>query len=117
MRLVQSCLDKQLIDRRGRKIGRVDGIVLSVSRGARPRVAWIEVGAVTRARRLHPRIARWVAAWSRRWGAAREEPYRIPFERVTVKGIEALAALDADDTPALAWERRLRRLVRRIPGA
>ncbi len=117
MHLVRSCLDKQLIDRRGRKMGRVDGIVLSVAAGARPRVAWIEVGAVARARRLHPRIGRWVAAWSRRFGAMREDPYRVPFERVTVKGVEALAAVDADGTPALAWERRLRRLVQWIPGA
>jgi hypothetical protein len=118
VRLVESCLDKQLIDRRGRKMGRVDGIVLTVAAGARPRVAYVEIGAVARARRLHPTIARWVAAWSRRWGAMRENPYRLSFDRVVVEGVNVLAAVDAEATPALAWERVLRRvIVKRIPGA
>jgi hypothetical protein len=118
MRLVQACLDKQLVDRHGQKIGRVDGIVLTSAPGARPRVAFVEVGAVTRARRLHPRFARWIAALVRRWQPTREDPWRIPFAAVTVHGIEARVAVDGERTPALAVERWLRRtIVQRIPGA
>lgn len=117
MRLVGECLDKQLIDRHGRKMGRVDGIVLSLTSGARARVAWIEIGAVARARRLHPRIGRWVAACARRFGAMREDPYRVSFDRVIVQGVTAVVAVEAEETPALAWERILRRIVERIPGA
>jgi hypothetical protein len=116
MRLVAECLDKQLRDRRGRAMGRVDGVVLALRAGARPHVAAIEVGAVTRARRLSARLGRWMAARARR-RAGDEDPYRIPFERVVVERIEARVGIDADDTPVLAWERRLRALVMRIPGA
>jgi len=118
MRLVQSCLDKQLIDRHGRKMGRVDGIVLTVTSGARPRVAYVEIGAVTRARRVHPRLAQWVAALARRFGAMPENPYRLSFDRIVVEGVEAVVAVEAEETPALAWERVLRRtIVDRLPGA
>jgi hypothetical protein len=58
-----------------------------------------------------------MAARVRRRGGAAEDPYRIPFERVVVQGIEVTVGVEADDTPALAWEHRLRAIVARIPGA
>jgi hypothetical protein len=116
MQLVKNCLDKQLIDHHQRRMGRIDGIVLEIGSG-RPRVAWIEVGSVARARRLHPGISRLAAALARRFGAMPRNPWRLAFAHVTVAGIEALAAVDAEKTPASAWERWLRRIVRRIPGA
>ena len=70
MNLVRDCLDKQLRDREGRKMGRVDGLVMELDGEAQPRVTFIEVGAVAQAARLHPRLGRWVAALARRWGRA-----------------------------------------------
>jgi hypothetical protein len=80
-------------------------------------VAWVEIGSVARASRIHPRLARFVAALSRRVGVTRANPWRLSFSQVTVAGIRALAAVDADTTPASAWERRLRRVILHIPGA
>ena len=57
MDLIRDCLDKQLSDRHGRKMGKVDGLVMQIEKGQQPRIAYIEVGAVTQARRLHPRLA------------------------------------------------------------
>src|ERR687886_565128 len=57
MDVIRDVLDKQLIDRNNQKMGKVDGIVMVLREGERPRIAYIEVGAVALARRLHPRLA------------------------------------------------------------
>src|SRR5919108_461534 len=64
VRLTHDVLDSQLMDREGRPCGKVDGIVLVVGEhGTPPRVVALEVGALTLARRLHPRLARWLMRW------------------------------------------------------
>ena len=118
MDIVRDCLDKQLVDREHHKVGRVDGIVIEFAEGERPRVAYVEVGAVAQARRLHAALGRLVARVSRRWGAMGENPYRIPFEQVVAADINVFVEFDAEGTPALAWERVLRsKIIGRIPGA
>jgi hypothetical protein len=62
MDLIRDVLDNQLVDRNGRKMGKVDGIAIELRENKPPRLAYIETGAPTLARRLHPRLARWVAA-------------------------------------------------------
>lgn len=117
--LVRDCLDKQLIDRNGRKMGRVDGIVMEFEKGERPpRVAFLEVGAVTGARRLNSRLAKWVERISKRWKIDRSDPFRIPWSKVVLSGIDVTVDVDAEETPALDWEKWLRRkIIGRIPGA
>jgi hypothetical protein len=61
LQLVHDVLDAQLIDRRKRKIGRVDSVVLSVEPGRAPRVAAILVGGPVRAQR----IGRWMILLAR----------------------------------------------------
>ena len=39
-------------------MGKVDGIVLELDDGQPPRLAYIETGATTLARRLHPRLGK-----------------------------------------------------------
>ena len=118
MELIRDCLDKQLIDRNGRKMGKVDGLVMSFEKSERPRVAFIEVGAVAQARRLHPRLAKWITRLSKKWRVDRSDPYRIPWSKVVVSGIDVTAGVDAEETPALAWEKWLRKnVIGRIPGA
>jgi sporulation protein YlmC with PRC-barrel domain len=115
--LVRDVLDKQLVDKRREKMGKVDGIVLEMRAGRPPRLAYVEVGPTTLARRLHPRLARWVEALERRWLRDGGRPYRIPWEKVAGKGVELHVDLYGDETPALAWERALRaRVVERLPG-
>jgi hypothetical protein len=108
--LVRDCLDKQLLDRRRRRIGRVDGIVVRTEARRRPRVVFVEVGARTRARRLPGCLARWMAAWT-------DAPDRLPFGRVQVERIEVIADVDADARSLFRWERRVRDWLSWIPGA
>jgi len=116
--LVRDCLDKQVVDQRGKYMGRVDGLVLEFEPGKQPRVAFIEIGAVAQARRLHPALGRLVQGISKWWNVCSEDPQRIAWSKLVAAAIEVIAAVDAEKEPALAWEKWLRRhIVSRIPGA
>ena len=62
---VRDVLDKQLRGRHRQRLGRVDGLVVELRDDEPPRLAYLELGAVTLARRLHPRLAGWVARLQR----------------------------------------------------
>jgi hypothetical protein len=118
MDLVRDVLDKQLHDRKLRNMGRVDGLIVELRDGDRPRVTHIEVGGTTLACRLSARLARWTMAWHRRWANDTPPSYRIPWSKVAEVGIDIDVALDGEQTPALAWERWLREhVIGRIPGS
>jgi sporulation protein YlmC with PRC-barrel domain len=118
MDLVRDCLDKQLVDRNGHKMGRVDGIVIEVGGGRRPTVSAIEVGSVCLASRLSQRFAGLVKTISKRCGVVPKDPFRLPWSKVVSSGIEVIAGVEAEKTPALAWELWLRKnIIARIPGA
>jgi hypothetical protein len=98
--MIRDVLDKQLVDRQQRKMGKVDGIVVEL-RDGKP-----------------PRLAQWLAALARRWGIGRGEPFRIPWSQVRDIGIDVEVDLDVEQTPVLAWERWLsKHVIGRIPGA
>jgi sporulation protein YlmC with PRC-barrel domain len=119
MDVIRDVLDKQLIDRHGRPMGKADGVIMEVEEGRQPRLAFIETGAVTQAARLSKRLAKWVEALVRRAGADREsERYRIPWSKLVVTGIDITVNVEAEETPAFTFERWLRsRVIGRIPGA
>ena len=111
MHLGRDVLDHQLLDRRKRKMGRVDGVVLEVTPGKPPRVTHLEIGGVTLAHRVHHRLGQWLARRGHR-------SYRIPWGRVRDVGIELLVEVGAEQTPAYAWEGWLREnIIARIPGS
>jgi hypothetical protein len=115
--LVRDLLDDQLVDRNHDPMGRVDGLILCVSEGRPPRVAWIESGIPLLAGRVHRRLGRWARAIARRWGLRHGRPARFPWAKVMRVGIETDLDLKADETPALAWEQwLLARVVRHIPS-
>ena len=117
MDLIRDVLDKQLIDNKLRKIGKVDGLIIVLDDEGPPRIVFIEVGVVTLARRLSRRFAALLEKLMRRFGIS-EEPCRIPWTDALVTGIDVFVPIDAKNTRALAWERWLnRRIIRRIPGA
>jgi sporulation protein YlmC with PRC-barrel domain len=107
--LIRDVLDNQLVDRNQRRIGKVDGIVIELVSGRPPVLKAIEAGWVTKARRLHPRIAGWIGRWSK--------PYRIPWKSIRDIGVDVEVDIDADKTPLLRFEKRLRKVLMRIPGA
>jgi sporulation protein YlmC with PRC-barrel domain len=111
-------LDQQVVDRKGELMGKVDGILLHLSPGKPPRVASLVIGGGTAARRLHPRFAAWLLRWRHRWGPTDDKPLEVPWSQVLKIGIDVKVDLDAEGTPALAWEHWVRdRLIGRIPGA
>ena len=118
MDLVRDVLDKQLTDRHGKAIGRIDGIVMRIDGRQQPRVTHIEAGAVTQAHRLHSRIGLWTERIAQRWGKMRPNPYRVVWSALSFKDRDVRADVDAATVPTLAWERWLRtHVIDRIPGA
>src|SRR5690242_11926448 len=74
--VIRDILDKQLVDARRRRIGKVDGLVLEARDDEPLRLAFIEVGAMTLGRRLHPRLERWAASIERWLGVGKGKPFR-----------------------------------------
>lgn len=117
MDVIRDVLDNQIVDRNQRKMGKVDGIVIECKDGEPPRLAYIEIGIPTLARRLHPQLQQWVAAVQSKWGAKQDKPFRIPFSKVRDVGIDVEVDVEAEETPALAYEQWLREhIIKRIPG-
>lgn len=118
MDIIRDVLDNQIVDRNQRNMGKVDGIVMELRDGEPPRLAYIEVGVTTLAGRLNPRLASWVAAMASKWGAKQSEPFRIPWSKVRDVGIDVEVDVEAQETPALAYEKWLSdRIITHIPGA
>jgi hypothetical protein len=115
--LCRDLLDKQLIDREGTEMGRVDGVLLELSEDSPPRVDSFELGFVVLAERVHP----WLLAlveWLRRWSVrstARQVVRWPAVEEVTERYIKL--NIDATQTPAFDWEKWLgARVVDHLPG-
>jgi hypothetical protein len=115
--LVRDVLDQAVVDRNGRPMGRVDGMVLDVRDGAPPRLASIAIGPVVLGQRLHPLIGRWVAAIEQACGIADARPVEIRMTDVTLAGDEVRADCAIGETAAAVVEQRVRGWIRRIPGA
>lgn len=115
MDLVRDVLDKEMVDRNGREMGRVDGVVLVVRKGAPPRVAAFEVGPAALAHRVCPLFGRWVAALEHGFGVDEGRPLRIPFRDVLNITDHVKVDRAFGETAAATIEQRLRRWVSSIP--
>ena len=116
--LVRDLLDKQMVDREKRHIGRIDGIVLHAAQGKQPRVTHIESGALVLARRLGPRWRRFAAFMTRHFGVRKEPVFRVPWKKVTNAGIDVHIDIDGTKSDAFAWEHWLDdHLIGRLPLA
>jgi hypothetical protein len=118
LHLFRDLLDKQLVDREERPLGKADGVVLEIRADEAPRLVAVEVGNAAMLRRIHPSLARFAALVARRLGVGTGEPMRIDPEALLRFGNDVKVDLDAPRTGAYAWERWLRRtLIDRIPGS
>lgn len=119
MELIRDLLDKQVVDRRQTKIGKVDGIVIQLRPDGQPRIVFVEIGAVSLARRLGPRMERLVSrVWGRLSGGKSRKPHRIPWSKVRDIGVDVEFDIDVRDTRIFAWQDWLRdKVICRIPGA
>ena len=117
LHLVRDLLDKQLIDGEGRRMGKVDGIVIHPRRGKPPRVLAVETGAAVLGARIHPGIGRRIERILRRLDRRAAEPVRVPMEKILHRGLDVQLDVDARKTSAMAMERWFaEKIVGRIPG-
>lgn len=115
--LVRDLLDQGLLDRHSRAMGRVDGLVLELVPGRAPRVAFIEIGAATLARRIHPGVERALNAVFAWFHGRLPRPVRVPVRRIHRLGVDVLLDVDAEEAGVLSWETLLReRVVKALPG-
>lgn len=117
MDTVRDLLDMPVADARGNPVGRVDGIVAVHAEGRPLRLEAIELGGSTLARRIHPRLGRWIRALAARVSPTRGRVCRFSFGEIRI-GRDGVR-LKSGQAPgsALAWERWLRRsIIERIPG-
>jgi hypothetical protein len=119
MQLVRDVLDKQVVDRRQTKMGKVDGIIAELREHEPPRIAFVEVGSVALGRRLGPRIGRFLSRLAVRLGGREHrQPYRIAWSKVRDIGIDIQFDIDVRETPIFEWQAWLRdHVIGRIPGA
>ncbi len=119
LELARDVLDTQVVDREEVKMGRVDGLLLELREGKPPRIEAIEMGGVVLAARIHPRLARWVDGWRRRFGIRKTAVYKVPWSAVLELN-EYHVKIDAAacDTPNFDWERWLQdHVICHIPAA
>jgi hypothetical protein len=116
MDLVRDLLDKKVVDRHGREMGRVDGVILEIPGDAPPVVTAIELSPAVLARRVHRVFGQWMVALEYALGIADGRPLRIPFRLLTIRD-QITADLAAGETSAAALEQRLKAVVSRIPGS
>jgi sporulation protein YlmC with PRC-barrel domain len=110
-------LDRQILDRDGLEVGKVDEVELIVDEHGTPRLTALLVGPQV----LGPRISGWlgrlVTGAASRLGSDRSGPLRIPYDLVRSVGpaIELSVRRDLLREPELeTWLRE--RLIARIPG-
>jgi sporulation protein YlmC with PRC-barrel domain len=115
MDLVRDLLDKKVVDRNGREIGRVDSIVVANSAGGLPRVTAIEIGPAVLAARVWPPLGRWIEGLEHALGVAEGRPTRIPLSAVIAVNDAVKVDVAFGDLPASTIELRLRRWIRSIP--
>jgi hypothetical protein len=115
--LVRDVLDKQVFDANRQKLGKVDGIALTLRANRPPRVAAIEIDPRIAWRRVHPALGRWLERLQRWLEPGDGGPTRIRFEQVVGTGIDVHVDIDGARTNAYVWETWLKqRFVDRIPG-
>lgn len=117
MDLVHDVLDKKVVDRNGRDMGRVDSIVIDIRDGGPPRIVAVEIGPAVLAYRIHPVLGRIVSGFEHAFGVDEGRPLRIPMGQILAITDHVKVDVAAGQTSAAAVERRLRGWVGRIPGS
>jgi sporulation protein YlmC with PRC-barrel domain len=117
MDLLLDVLDQQVIDKHGRKSGKVDGIAIEIREGKPPRVAYLEMGTGVLARRLSPRLERWLQRWRERSGR-KPTPFQVPWSKVKKVHLTVDVDVDAAKERGYQVERWLaEHVIGPIPGS
>jgi sporulation protein YlmC with PRC-barrel domain len=112
-------LDRQVIDRDGRYVCKVDDVELEVDETGRPFVTAILVGPRALGPRLGGRLGRWVSAIGRRIADGQSpEPPRIDFALVSDIGSAITIVRSRADVGVGSLERWVdAHVISRIPGS
>lgn len=116
LHLVRDLLDKKVVDRNGREMGRVDGILIEAAAGAPPRVTAIELGPAVLAERVGPLFGRIASAIERVLHIDEGRPIRIPFAAILDMTDHVRVDVAVGETAAATLEHRLRNVFGSIPG-
>lgn len=112
-------LDRQILDRDGAPVGKVDDVELALGEDGTPYVAALLVGQQALGDRMGGWLGRWLADVARRLAPDRERgPIRIPYDLVAELNSAVNLTVGRDllpDPPLEVWLRD--HLVARIPGA
>jgi sporulation protein YlmC with PRC-barrel domain len=115
--IVRDVLDKGVIDRNGREMGRVDGILLEWEPNQPVRLVAILIGPAALGDRLHPSVGRFVRRAEQWFGLDRNRPAHVDFADVDHVERRVRVRLTISETAVAAIEQRLRAWVLRVPGA
>jgi hypothetical protein len=115
--LVHDMLDKEVVDRHGRQMGRADSLVIALRPNRPPQVVAIEMGPAVLAYRVRPVLGRLMSAVEHALGIDEGRPLRIPFRDIL--GISSHIKVDRafGETVAATLEQRLRAWVGALPGS
>jgi len=114
MNLVRDVLDKLVVDRNGREMGRVDAIVLELRENRPPIVRALEIGPAVLAARLHPALGRLAATVEEVAGLSEGRPVHLPMTKVLTVSDRVTVDVAIGETGAANVEQRLSRLVRGV---
>jgi sporulation protein YlmC with PRC-barrel domain len=117
VQLIRDLLDKPVVDRNGREMGRVDSIMLERRDNAPARVTAIEIGPAVLARRLSPILGRWAAGVEHAFGVDDGRPFRIHANAVIAFGDNVKIDVAVGETSTINIEQTLRKVVAKLPGA
>jgi hypothetical protein len=113
MDVARDVLDEAVVDRDGRPMGRVDGVLIAVRPRCPPTLSAILIGPSVLGHRVHPLLGRLISAVEHALGLF-GRPVEIGFDRVTQVDGEIIVDLPASDTSVDDVEFQLRRLASKI---
>jgi hypothetical protein len=115
--VVRDVLDKSVIDRNGREMGRVDGILVELRPNQPVHLTAVLIGPAALGDRLHPAVGRLVRLIERSFGVDQDRPARIAFAGIDAIDTKIRLRMTITETAVAAVEQRLRSWVLRLPGS
>jgi sporulation protein YlmC with PRC-barrel domain len=112
-------LDRQVLDRDGRPLGKVDDVEFAIDGNGQIRLAALLLGPQALGERLGSRLGRLIADAARRLHPAEHpDPVRVPYEWVADIGSAVALSVPYDRLPEPTMEAWLREhVIDKIPGA
>ena len=117
MHVVRDVLDQSVIDRNGREMGRVDGILIEQKPNEPAQLTAILIGPAALGDRLHPAVGRAVRRIEKSFGLDEDRPARVAFADIDEIETKIRLRLTISETAVAAVEQYLRSWLLRLPGS